>query len=131
MARFKTAGLLAAVALVGVVAAADHTTDTPDVARKNVAAGKAVIVDVREAGEWADGHLKGAKHLALSELKAGVPADRLKAALPPGTIVYLHCASGRRCLAAADLLAGKGYDLRPLREGYDALLKSGFEPAKK
>jgi rhodanese-related sulfurtransferase len=118
------------VMVAGVVAAADHTTDTLDAVKKNVATEKAVVVDVREAGEWADGHLKGAKHLALSDLKAGVPADRLKAALPPGTVVYLHCASGRRCLAAADLLKGKGYDVRPLRDGFDALVKAGFEPAK-
>lgn len=130
MKRPGLAGLLAVFAFGGVLWAADHTTDSHDVVKRNVAAGKAVIVDVREAGEWGDGHLRGAKHVALSDLKSGPPADRLKAAAPPGTIVYLHCASGRRCLAAADLLKGKGYDVRPLRDGFDALVKAGFEPAK-
>jgi rhodanese-related sulfurtransferase len=130
MNRLASVVLVAAVGAVGVGAAADHTTDTLAAVKANVTAGKAVVVDVREAAEWADGHLKGAKHLPLSDLKAGVPADKLKAALPEGKIVYLHCAAGRRCLAAADLLKGKGYDLRPLRDGYDALVKAGFEPAK-
>ena len=39
----------------------------------------------------------------------------------------------RRCLKAAELLKGKGYDTRPLKAGYDDLVKAGFptaEPAK-
>lgn len=110
--------------------AADHTTDSLDMVKKAVADGKAVLVDVREADEWKDGHLKAARHLALSDLKAGVPADRLKEAVPAGKVVYLHCASGRRCLAAADLLKKQGYDARPLKAGYEALLTAGFEKAK-
>ena len=98
--------------------------------KKAVAEGKAVLVDVREADEWAGGHLKDAKHLALSEIKAGVPADKLKKTLPPGSVVYLHCASGRRCLAAAELLKKQGYDTRALKDGYENLLKAGFEKAK-
>jgi phage shock protein E len=130
MKRVAFVGVLVAGAFGGVLWAADHTTDSLDVVKKNVATGKAVIVDVREAGEWGDGHLRSARHVALSDLKSGPPADRLKAAAPPGTIVYLHCASGRRCLVAADLLKGKGYDVRPLRDGFDALVKAGFEPAR-
>lgn len=130
MNRLASVAIVATFGLVGVLAAADHTTDTLAAVKANVTAGKAVVVDVREAAEWAGGHLKGAKHLPLSGLKAGVPADQLKATLPEGKIVYLHCAAGGRCLAAADLLKGKGYDLRPLRDGYDALVKAGFEPAR-
>ena len=40
-----------------------------DTVKKSVADGKAVLVDVRETDEWKDGHLKDAKHLALSDLK--------------------------------------------------------------
>jgi rhodanese-related sulfurtransferase len=130
MGRFVPAGVVAAFVLAGAVSAADHTTDTLDTVKKAVADGKAVLVDVREAGEWKDGHLKAAKHLALSDLKAGVPADKLKEALPAGKVVYLHCASGRRCLAAAELLKKQGYDARPVKDGYEDLLKAGFEKAK-
>ena len=129
MSRFVPAGVVACL-IAGVVCAADHTTDSLDTVKKNVAGGKAVLVDVREAGEWKDGHLKTAKHLALSDLKAGVPADQLKKTIPPGKVVYLHCASGGRCKAAADILKKQGYDARPLKDGYNKLVEAGFEKAK-
>ncbi|OWK40801.1 rhodanese-like domain-containing protein [Fimbriiglobus ruber] len=129
MNRFLTTTVVTCV-VAGAVVAAEHTTDSLDTVKKNVADGKALLVDVREADEWKDGHLKDAKHLALSDLKAGVPADKLKMTLPAGSVVYLHCASGKRCLAAADLLKKDGYDVRPLKAGYDSLVKAGFEKAK-
>jgi rhodanese-related sulfurtransferase len=130
MSRFVPAGVVAACVVTSAAAAADHTTDSLDTVKKAVADGKAVLVDVREAGEWADGHLKGAKHLALSDLKAGVPAERLKVVAPAGKVVYLHCAAGGRCRVAADLLRKQGYDARPLKDGYESLLEVGFEKAK-
>jgi rhodanese-related sulfurtransferase len=129
MSRFVW-GAVAACVVAGGVWAADHTTDSLDTVKKNVKDKKAVLVDVREASEWNRGHLKDAKHLALSDLKSGVTAEKLKETLPPGSIVYLHCASGGRCLTAADLLKKQGYDVRPLKDGYDNLLKAGFEKAK-
>jgi phage shock protein E len=129
MSRIVTVGVVACV-VAGMACAADHTTDSLDAVKKSVAAGKAVLVDVRESGEWESGHLKDAKHLALSDLKKGVPQDTLKKAIPAGSVVYLHCASGKRCLSAADLLKKQGYDVRPLKDGFDALTKAGFEKAK-
>lgn len=122
----------AAVVSVGVACAADHTTDTLDTVKKNVADKdkKAVIVDVREEGEWKDGHLKDATLLPLSELKGGVTAEKLKEKLGDAKVLYLHCGSGKRCLTAADLLKKQGYDVRPLKEGYADLVKAGFEKAK-
>jgi phage shock protein E len=129
MSRFALIAVVACMVARPTVAA-DHTTDSLDAVKKAMADGKAVLVDVREDSEWADGHLKDARHMALSDLKAGVPADKLKETVPAGKVVYLHCASGRRCLAAADLLKKQGYDARPLKDGYEALLKAGFEKAK-
>jgi phage shock protein E len=122
----------AVAAMVGVVLAdaAEHTKDSLETVKKAVIDGTAVLVDVREANEWSRGHLKDAKHVALSDLKAGLPADKLKAALPPGKVVYLHCASGRRCLAAADLLTKLGYDARALKDGFNSLAEAGFEKAR-
>jgi rhodanese-related sulfurtransferase len=123
-------GVAAACVVCGIAGAAEHTTDGLETVKKSVGDGKAVLVDVREESEWKDGHLKDARHLALSNLKAGVPADTLKKNLPPGSVVYLHCGSGIRCLAAAELLKKHGYDVRPLKDGYEGLLKAGFEKAK-
>ena len=50
--------------------------------------------------------------------------------VPAGTVVYLHCAAGGRCLVAAEVLKKQGYDVRPLKAGYDSLVKEGFEKAK-
>jgi rhodanese-related sulfurtransferase len=119
-------GLLAA----GPARADEHTKDTPDQVKKALADKKAVLIDVREQKEWDAGHLKDADLLPLSKLKVGVPADELEKKLPKGKVVYLHCKSGGRCLSAADVLKGKGYDVRPLKEGYEDLLKAGFPKAE-
>jgi rhodanese-related sulfurtransferase len=129
MNRFGSS-VVAVCAVAGAACAAEHTTDTIDTVKKGVAEGKAVLVDVREEGEWKDGHLKDARLLPLSNIKKGVPAEKLKRTLPPGNVVYLHCGSGVRCLAAADLLKKQGYDVRPLKDGYEALLKAGFPQDK-
>ncbi len=129
MSRFLFGGAVV-VAAAGCGLAAEHTTDAPAAVKKAVADGTAVLIDVREAEEWKDGHLAGAKSLPLSDLKAGLPAEKLKQLLPAGTVVYLHCAAGGRCLKAADLLKEKGFEVRPLKPGYEALLKDGFEKAK-
>ncbi len=120
----------AAAACVSVSCAADHTPDSLDTVKKSVADKKAVIVDVREESEWKDGHLKDATLLPLSELKAGVNAEKLKEKLGDAKVLYLHCGSGKRCLTAADLLKKQGFDVRPLKDGYADLLKAGFEKAK-
>jgi rhodanese-related sulfurtransferase len=125
--------VLGAIAVMGIAvlaSSAEHTRDSLESVKKALADGKAVLVDVREANEWDRGHLKDAKHLALSDLKAGLPADKLKADIPPGKVVYLHCASGRRCLAAADLMKKLGYDARALKDGFESLVEAGFEKAK-
>jgi phage shock protein E len=119
-----------AVAAVCPACAAEHTTDNLETVKKSVKDGKAVIVDVREEGEWNDGHLKDAKLLPLSDLKAGVSADKLKQKLGDAKVLYLHCGSGKRCLTAADVLKKQGYDVRPLKDGFQALVKAGFEQAK-
>ena len=59
------------------------------------------------------------------ELKSGVPLEKLKALVPQSKVVYLHCAAGGRCLGAADILKGAGYEAGPLRPGCDDLVKAG------
>jgi acetyl esterase/lipase/rhodanese-related sulfurtransferase len=106
-----------------------HTADPLDVVKKAVAAGEAVLIDVREPEEWEAGHLAAAKSLPLSRLQDGVPAAELDRLLPAGKPVYLHCARGGRCLTVAGLPALAGRDLRPLKAGYAELVKAGFGKA--
>jgi sulfur-carrier protein adenylyltransferase/sulfurtransferase len=59
-----------------------------------------VIVDVREQGEWEQGHIPGAVHVPRSYLESrfeGVEPDR-------GKRIVLYCASGQRSALAANTL---------------------------
>ena len=121
----------AAVCLtIGATLAADHTKDTPDDVKKALADKSAVLIDVREKKEWDAGRIKDADLLELTRLRAGVPQAELDKKMPKGKIVYVYCKSGGRSLSAADLLAKKGYDVRPLKEGYEDLLKAGLPKAE-
>lgn len=110
--------------------AVEHTKDTTSEVKKALKAERAVLIDVREAEEWNQGHLEGVKNLPLSELKAGLTPEKLKVFFPTGKIAYLHCAAGRRSVKAADLLKAAGFETRPLQPGYEDLLKAGFSKAK-
>ena len=62
-----------------------------------------VIIDVREPGEFARGHIKGARNIPLSQIRerlAEIPSDRP---------VYLHCRTGQRSYNATLLLQNAGY----------------------
>ena len=110
--------------------AAEHTTDSLDKVKQSLADKKAVLIDVREQSEWDEGHLKDAKLLPVSKLRKGVPEEELAKTLSKGKIVYAHCRSGGRCLEAADRLTKLGYEVRPLKAGYEELLKAGFPKAE-
>lgn len=123
--------LAAFVGLAGSLDAAEPTPDSPATVTRNLEAGKAVLLDVRELDEWNEGRLAVASSLPLSRIERGVSAAQLVKLAPAGKIVYLHCAFGSRSLTAADLLKATGRDLRPLKQGYDDLLEAGFRPASK
>ena len=106
--------------------AIEHTKDAPDAIKKALAAKTAVLIDVRELKEWDAGHLQDAALLPLSKIKAGTTADELAKLMPKGKVVYLHCKAGGRCVTAAEILSKQGYDVRPLKDGYDDLVKLGF-----
>ena len=109
--------------------------------KKALSENKAVLIDVREQLEWDSGHLSQAAHVPLSELKAApdkapkvaAVGDGLKlelVALPKDKPVYIHCKSGKRAITAAELLKAQGYDVHPLKQGYDELKENGFEKSK-
>ena len=80
------------------VHAAELSNDPLPTVQENVATHKAVLVDVREPGEWKAGHIEGAISLPLSSLKNDVPTKTLEQDLPKDKIVYTHCVRGRRAL---------------------------------
>ena len=113
--------------------AAEHTQDSLDKVRENLAKKVAVLIDVREKGEWERGHLQDARLFPLGELKRAArdPAvkQKLEKDLPKNRIVYCHCGKGVRALMAADILERLGYDVRPLAAGYDQLREANFPVA--
>lgn len=125
---------LVAASISTLLSGAEHTKDSLDKVKQDVAEQKAVILDVREQGEWDKGHLQAAKLVSLSKLIAGKSSKEFQESLakdaPKDKIVYCHCKSGGRALIAADLLKDLGYDVRPLKQGYDQLLEAGFQKAK-
>lgn len=110
--------------------AADHTKDSLETVKQNIAKEKAVLVDVRELEEWNAGHIEGAVFAPLSKLADDKEAPAVKAKLPKGKILYFHCKSGGRCRIAADLLKKDGLDIRPLKPGYRELIDAGFKKAE-
>jgi phage shock protein E len=105
-----------------------HTTDSLETVKKNLAEGKAILLDVREKSEWDAGHLKLAKLLPSSRF---VDPDKHKEIaekeLDKKLIIYTYCKAGGRCARVAEYLRPLGYDVRALKPGYEELLKNGFE----
>ena len=61
------------------------------------------IIDIREKGVYAEGHLKGVPNIPLSELRERVNE------IPKDRTVYLQCRSGQRSYNACLLLQNLGY----------------------
>jgi rhodanese-related sulfurtransferase len=128
--------LAAVLALAAALSAQeiDHTKDSLEAVKAALAKNEAVLVDVREKGEWDQGHLEGALFVPLSWIKAESKGDhfaeRAAEKLPAKKVLYLHCRSGGRVISAAGLLKKAGYDVRPLRQGFDDLREAGFPAAK-
>ncbi len=86
-----------------------------------------LLVDVREDGEWAAGHVAGAMHLSKGiierDIETKVP-DR-------ATKLVLYCGGGFRSALAGDALQKMGYtDVLSLDGGWRALSASGLPVEK-
>ena len=94
-------------------------------ARQRLAADKTVaLVDVRTPGEFASGHIPGARLVELARLEALAPA-----ALPDKSQPLLvYCQSGRRAQIAAGSLQRMGYRDITLISGSIAAWKQAGYP---
>jgi rhodanese-related sulfurtransferase len=80
----------------------------------------AVLVDVREQGEWEAGHAPKAKHHPLGSLHGAL--DRL----PQGRTLVVACRSGTRSARATKLLTKAGFDAVNLDGGMTAWRAAGL-----
>jgi len=77
------------------------------------------VIDVRESGEYAEGHVPTARLMPL-----GVVPVRAHE-LPNDQPVHVVCASGGRSAQAADVLRRAGIDARSVVGGTTAWIRSG------
>ncbi|MGF7124528.1 rhodanese-like domain-containing protein [Rhodococcus sp. TAF43] len=86
---------------------------------ESVLASGAPLVDVREADEFAGGHVPGAVSIPLSEFVARVDE------VPADATVYMICAVGGRSGQAAEYLVARGVDAVNVAGGTMAWMQSG------
>lgn len=90
---------------------------------KDLLASGAMLLDVRSAAEWRNGHAPQAKHFPLDRLQAGTTGIR------KDRPVIAVCQSGVRSAAAARVLAERGYEAYSLSGGMAAWRRAG-EPTR-
>ena len=81
-----------------------------------------VILDVRTAAEFAEGHIQGA---ILIDQGQSDFMEKAKAALPIDKKIAIYCRSGRRSANAAGRLADVGYKCVNLKGGIIAWKEAG------
>jgi rhodanese-related sulfurtransferase len=82
-----------------------------------------IVVDVRRADEWAEGHLESAT-CNIDALQEDF-TDKANTILPKDKTIAIYCRSGRRSKAAATQLAEQGFDVVELDGGIISWQKSG------
>ena len=86
-----------------------------------------VILDVRTAAEFAEGHLQGA---ILIDQGQSDFVEKAKATLPIDKNIAIYCRSGRRSANAAGRLADVGYKCVNLKGGIIAWKEAGKSVTK-
>lgn len=79
-------------------------TETISDLKKTMAEGAIALIDVREADEYAAGHVPGAVNLPLSDFENGLQT------LDKSQTYHLICRSGARSARAVAFMEEQGYD---------------------
>jgi rhodanese-related sulfurtransferase len=67
---------------------------------------KPLMLDVRSAGEYAQGYVPGALNIPVNDLR-----ERM-GEIPQGRIIWVYCRIGQRAHIATRILRSSGYDAR-------------------
>jgi rhodanese-related sulfurtransferase len=73
-----------------------------------------IVLDVRTADEFRDGHIEGAVNIDVKESDF---LEKAKAMLPSGKTIAVYCRSGRRSANACNQLSAEGYKTFNLKGG--------------
>ena len=87
-----------------------------------VADSSVVVLDVRTASEYAEGHIEGSINIDQGQSDF---MEKARAALPADRKIAIYCRSGRRSANAAGRLADEGYLCGNLKGGIIAWKESG------
>ena len=101
---------------------------SPVEAQAQIAAGSAVLLDIREPNEW-EHHIAGAVQVprGLLEAAADPTSPRHKPELDPAGRVIVYCRSGVRAALACATLLDLGYtDVANLEGGFAAWQEAGL-----
>ncbi|EME15663.1 hypothetical protein G419_24304 [Rhodococcus triatomae BKS 15-14] len=79
----------------------------------------AVLLDVREPAEWAEGHAPGAVHIPMNDVPARMDEIDIDA------VVYVVCRSGGRSMSVVPYLNQNGFDAVNVAGGMVAWQQSG------
>ena len=104
------------LAVLGLNTACSQNYENYDVKEvaKLIADSNVVILDVRKADEFAEGHIKGA---VLIDQFQNDFVEQAQAKLPKDKIIAIYCRSGRRSASAAGKMADIGYKCVNLKGG--------------
>ncbi len=103
------------------------TEISPDEARKQVANGEAVLIDVREEDEWKQAHAANARHLSRGlvelEIEEQIPDVNQR--------IICYCGGGSRSALVAENLQKMGYrNVRSLAGGMRAWNEAGLPTSR-
>jgi len=82
-----------------------------------------ILLDVRTKAEYDQGHIEGALHIPVDELRARSNE------LDPNKEIFAYCAVGMRGYIASRILNQKGFQVKNVTGGYRSYSMSKFTPA--
>jgi rhodanese-related sulfurtransferase len=112
-----------------VADAKKHITEiSPQEAAAKSQNGEAVIIDVREKGEWDEEHIPLATHLSRGTIELDIEEK-----VPDlNTLIICHCGGGGRSALAADSLQKMGYkNVRSMAGGFKTWKAAGLPTTAK
>ena len=119
-----------ALAALGWAGAASASEGVPmvvpaELAKRLKSESAPVVLDVRTEPEWNAGHIPGALHVPVDQVKARL------AEIPRDRDVVVHCAVGPRARSAEAMLVAAGYDrVVHLEGGFNAWSAAGLPVEK-
>ncbi|WDI40139.1 rhodanese-like domain-containing protein [Bremerella sp. P1] len=125
--------MFVALSVMGTLsfAAIGYAVDLQEL-KKEVADGKAVLLDVREEVEWKKAHLSQADLVPLSTIATDKHAKKAieKYTKDPEMKIYTYCRSGRRSVLAADMFKRVDAKVVAITQSYKDLVEAGFKETK-